>query len=165
MHDGAYTFVQSVAPQRPPGLVVEIGGRNVNGTIRDLFRNDRYISVDAYDGPGVDVVADGATYQPPEPPTCVVCCEVLEHAPNADAICHNAFDMLAPGGVYIVTTATGSRAPHSATDGGPIRAGEFYRNVSERELRAWLRPFARVTIERHDDRGDLYAIAYKGARP
>lgn len=163
MHEGAYAFVQAVAPRRPKGLVVEIGGRNINGTIRDLFKDDRYVSVDIRNGTGVDIVADGASFMPSEPPACVVCCEVLEHTTAAEAICRNAFDMLAPGGIFIVTTATTGRAAHSSLDGGPLRPNEFYRNVTEQELRSWLRPFPRVTIEQHQDRGDIYAVAYKGA--
>jgi SAM-dependent methyltransferase len=162
VHEGAYSFVRSVAGQRPSGLVVEIGGRNVNGTIRDLFKDERYISTDKYDGPGVDIVADGTTYVPPEPAACVVCCEVLEHTPDAETICRHAHDILATGGVFIVTTAMHPREPHSAIDGSTLRAGEYYGNVDERRLLRWLVMFDRVTIEQHADRGDIYAIAHKG---
>lgn len=164
MHSEAYAFVQSVAAQRPKGLVVEIGGRNINGTIRDLFKADRYVSVDVLDGPGVDVVANGKTFEPSEPAACVVCCEVLEHTADAEAICKHAHKILAPNGVFILTTAMPPRAEHSAIDGGSKRPDEFYRNVTERELRHWLKPFATVTIEAHGDRGDIYAIARKGAK-
>jgi hypothetical protein len=62
--------------------------------------------------------------------------------------------------VFIVTTATTGRAPHSAVDGGVLRAGEFYRNVSPEELNTWLGPFGDRTIYTYMPT-DIYALAVK----
>jgi hypothetical protein len=168
MHAAAFAFVESVAADRPPGLIVELGGFNINGSIRSLF-SDPYLSVDVRPGPGVDVVASGATYVPPSPPACVVCCEVLEHTAEAEAICRNAFRMLQPGGVCILTMAGVGRAPHSATDaphstfdGVAILVGEYYRNVTEDALTQWLDDFADVRVVANPIACDLYAVARKG---
>src|SRR5678809_1536471 len=67
-----------------------------------------------------DVVASGESFQPPHPAAVVLCCETLEHAACAEAICRNAYRMLAPGGVFVVTAAGEGRDPHSAVDGGPL---------------------------------------------
>lgn len=141
---------------------MEIGGRNVNGSVRPLFPDAPYVSVDVRPGPEVDVVADGATFVPEVPPACVVCCEVLEHTPAAEAICRHACAILAPGGHFIVTAAGEGRAPHSAIDGGPVRPDEFYRNVWVDDLRLWLQPFAAVAITQNPAAGDIYAVAIKG---
>ena len=98
MHPAAYAFVQSVAARRSPGLVLDIGGRSVNGSVRDLFAGDPYLVIDPIDGPDVDVVADGATFTPDIAPLCVACCEVFEHTPDGAAICAHVFDVLEPGG-------------------------------------------------------------------
>lgn len=163
MHDAAYRWVaQAVAHHgRPEGLVVEIGGKDVNGSVRPLF-GEPYIAVDVRPGPGVDVVADGATYQPPTQAALVVCCEVLEHTADGAAICRNAYDMLRPGGRFIVTAAGDGRIPHSAEDGGPLRDGEYYRNVSVDTLRGWLEPFAQTDVRTNAIAGDIYAVAEKG---
>lgn len=162
MHSAAFDFVRAVATaETPRGPVLEIGARNINGTIRDLFPADNYVGLDVEGGPGVDVVADGATYQPAAAPACVVCCEVLEHAPNAEAICRHAHAILQPGGMFIVTAAGEGRAPHSAVDGGPVRQGEFYRNVWAHDLRRWLSDFVTVTITENPHAGDVYAVATK----
>lgn len=163
MHEAASAFVRQAVQHhgRPDGLVVEIGGKNINGTIRSLF-GEPYVSVDIRPGPGVDVVADGATYRPPQTAGAVVCCEVFEHTDAAEAICRNAAAMLRPGGLFIVTAAGEGRAPHSAVDGGLLPAGEFYRNVTEADLLEWLRPFAHVDIRTNPREGDIYAVASKG---
>lgn len=164
MHNAAFTFVQSVASRVPEGPVLEIGGKNINGTVRALF-GESYQSVDIADGPGVDDVADGATFTPAVKPSGVVCCEVLEHTAAAEAICRNAYRILADGGVFIVTAAGEGRVPHSAVDGGALRAWEYYATVSKETLEGWLKPFREVTVTENRAVGDIYAVAVKAAKP
>jgi hypothetical protein len=162
MHDAAFRFVADAVKHYGlrPGLVVEIGGRNINGSVRGLFRPP-YLSVDVRPGEGVDIVADGSVFLPPAPAICVVCCEVFEHTAAAPQICAQAHRMLDLTGVFIVTAASLSRAPHSAVDGGPVRAGEFYRGVGRPHLEEWLAPFERYAIVEDDEAGDIYALAWK----
>jgi len=165
VHPNAFDFVWRTTRTHPlpKGLVVEIGGRNINGSIRSLF-GASYLSIDIADGPGVDVVANGATFRPVTRPAVVVCCEVLEHAKDAEAICANAHRILIPGGVFIVTAATEGRLPHSAVDGGNLRDGEFYRNVTAANLWAWCKRFKTCVIEFNRETCDIYAIAEKAKR-
>lgn len=165
MHAEAFAFVQGVVRTLPPRrLVVELGGRNFNGSIRPLFAGaEAYISVDLRAGCGVDVIGDAATYTPPEPPDTVVCCEVLEHAPNADAVVANALRILAPGGVLVLTCATDPRLPHSSVDGNRVRPGEHYANVPPEDLAAWLAG-ADVRILDSQPWGDLQCLAVKQGR-
>ena len=95
----------------------------------------------------------------------MLCCEVLEHTRAASAIVRNAHALLAPGGHFVVTAASAGRPPHSALDGGPLRAGEYYRNVDRRDLAGWLvgAGFAVEALEFHPERGDVYALARKAA--
>lgn len=168
MHAAALAFVKASALALPaPTLVVDLGGLNINGSPRSLFQASRYISVDQVFGVGVDVVADAATYAPTDAPEVVLCCEVLEHAPQGDRIIANALRMLAPGGTLIVTCASLLRAPHSAVDGGRLRPGEFYRGVSDLLLLRWLTTsgvaLSALRVELNDGQGDLYATARKAA--
>jgi SAM-dependent methyltransferase len=166
MHETAYIWVRDQVAKLPDrARVVEIGGRDINGSVRGLFpgpwSRHAYTSVDLVPGRGVDVVADGATFTPREPPDTVVCCEVLEHAPDAEAIVRNAHAMLCPGGALILTTATTGRPEHSAVDGGRLRRGEFYRNVRRADLERWLSDFAEVEIVVRRAPADIYALATK----
>jgi hypothetical protein len=149
MHRAAFEFcVRAMdALPIPEGLIVEIGARNVNGSVRYLFPDSRFLGVDIAPGPGVDIVADGATVTVAEPAAVVVTTEVLEHTAQAPAICANAHRLLMSGGVLIVTCAGIGRAPHSAVDGWELRDGEYYQNVSREMLADWLAPFVNVTIE------------------
>jgi SAM-dependent methyltransferase len=163
MHAGAYHFVEYVARCLPPRRsVVEFGGRDVNGSVRPLFRGCEYIGVDVEPGPGVDFVGDAATWKP-EPSRrfdTVISTETLEHTPVADRICANAYELLERGGVFIVTAASVGRAPHSAIDGGALRYGEFYRNVSPFLLRKWLEGFNCVLVDTGNTT-DVYGLAIK----
>lgn len=168
MHAEAYAYVQrqlAAHPVHADAMVVEIGGRNVNGTIRDLFGPVRYLATDIAPGPGVDLVADGATLVVTEPADIVVCCEVLEHAANAAAIVANMARIAGPGGRLLITAAGAqggwARAPHSAIDGGGLRPFEYYANVAPSALEAWLQAADCEAIEVtvNPAVGDVYATA------
>lgn len=139
MHDQAYAFVRRTLEGRPPPTrVLEIGSRNINGSVRPLFPGAQYVGIDVLHGPGVDVIADGATFLPPFMPDCLLCCEVLEHARQAETLVRHALELLPPGGLLILTCATEPRAPHSAITGQSLSPGEFYRNVDPDALETWL---------------------------
>lgn len=165
MHEQCFRFVAGVVSKldAPLRSVVEIGGRNVNGTVRGLFgARCQYTSLDLWPGAGVDVVADGATWQPPEPVDGVVCCEVLEHAPEPAAIVANAMSMVRPGGVVIFTAAMTPRKPHSGQHGGPLEGGEHYANIDPVDLMAWLKAgCGQWRVETDEGHGDVYGVGVR----
>lgn len=162
MHVEAAAFVALTAGRLGPfESVLELGGLNINGSVRPYFPGARYVSVDIVPGPGVDVVADATTYRPTERYDAVVCCEVLEHVEGGDRFLATAWEALHPGGLLIFTAACPPRVPHSAVDGGPLRQGEYYRNVDPSLLATWLAGWKDAEIETHEDRGDIYAVARK----
>jgi hypothetical protein len=189
----SFGYVARVLRTLPPRTkVVEIGSHIINGTIRMAFAvtapEADYIGIDTEPGNGVDVVAGGEEYTPPWPPDTVVCCEVLEHTPAAEAICWNAHRMLAAGGVFIVTAAAPPRKPHRSDATLPRAAlmlqgkfdaetvqraianvpedwdtpyDEFYRNVTPDLLYEWLKPFSAISVEYNDRHGTVMALARK----
>jgi SAM-dependent methyltransferase len=161
MHAAALEFVWLALAESgrragmAPRQVYEIGSRDINGSIRQAFPEaEVYLGVDLLHGPGVDVVADGATYTPPFTPDCVVCCEVLEHSPHPGAIVRQAWRVLAQGGLFVVTCATDPRPAHSGIHGMRPMPGEYYRNLSERDLRAMV-PARHLTTLVDTTAGDL----------
>ncbi len=174
MHAAAKTYVRGVVNSLtiPSGAVLEIGGRNINGSVKSLLEHiGPYASIDLYDGPGVDLVGDVCELDPAKTAkklfgkvavSCVICCEVLEHAVKPLTLCRWAHRILKPGGVLILTAANPLRFTHSGIDGGPLQAGEHYQGVSESALRSWLRVFRRAQITM--DGADIYATAWKAAR-
>jgi hypothetical protein len=141
MHAQAFAFVaEAVKTHGATAPVYEIGSRNINGTVRSLFDRSpgAYLGIDLYAGPDVDLVENAATYLPPSPVATVVCCEVLEHTAEAEAIIHRACEALQPGGLLIVTCAGPGRKPHSAIDGhATLYEGEHYQNITAEALEAW----------------------------
>ncbi len=181
MDDRTIAELAKLLGQAMPRRVYEIGSRNVNGTARSLFRTpETYLGVDVLDGPNVDVVADGLTYQPPFQPDCVVSCEVLEHTPHAEALVKRMVDVVAPGGLVLLSCAGRERVPHGV-DGAPLTNGDYYQGLQPEAVSHWLQDggatqvqvmLARVPEERRvldpaEGVHDIYAIGYKplnGAR-
>lgn len=159
MHVQAFVYI-SQQSKVPAKRVLEIGSRNINGSIRALFPDADYIGIDLEPGRGVDLIGDGATFVPPWSPDLVITCETLEHAENWREVLTHCAQVLAVGGTLLATMATHGRAEHSAVDGGPLPAGEYYGNVDPAELEAHLGPlFSVVEVETHPGRGDLYVRA------
>jgi SAM-dependent methyltransferase len=93
-----------------PGRVLEIGARDVNGTIRQFFADaTEYIGTDMQADRGVDRVLDNGllllTYGLDSFDT-IIACEVLEHDIDALTTVRQMWAMLRPGGHLIITTPT-----------------------------------------------------------
>lgn len=162
MHQQAYDWIAKQALMLPPRRsILEMGSKSVNGGVRNVFANaDIYHGIDLSAGEGVDEVADAADYRTSQRFDTVVCCEVLEHTNRTREICSNAHRHLTRNGIFLVTAAAVGRPAHSAVDGGELKEGEFYRNVTARDLRWWLSDFAVVMVDTEAG-GDIYAIAIK----
>lgn len=171
MHKGAREYVAAVAGIIPAGLaILEIGSRDVNGTVRDLFASaSSYLGIDIAGGPGVNLILDagridelGLSFD------VVISCEMLEHARDPEQVCEAAYNVLKPGGMFVITAANDKREPHSALDGGPLRDGEHYQPITRAMLAhrsgndaALLDRFRSVVIREEMEHGDIYALAVK----
>lgn len=112
---------------------IDIGGRETNGNARWLFPHIDWTVVDAVDGPGVDVVANGATWRPDEPVDLVLFVEVAEHSPRWPEILRNIHSMLKPDGILLFTAAGTGREPHGLFHDDPDEPG-YYQNLSYEDL-------------------------------
>ena len=164
MHSEALEWIGKHATNGPV-RVLDLGGRDINGSPRALFPGAVcYTVLDIRDGPGVDVVADAATWQPDGLWDVVVCAETFEHAAQWRAIVRTAFAACAPGGTFIVTTAAPGRPPHSAADGEfRLLPGEHYANIRPGELERVLTVsgWADVVVDVQASPADVRAVAVK----
>lgn len=139
MHPQALAFYQQNLGHLAPLTVVEFGACDMNGTVRSVYpQASSWVGVDCQAGPGVDVVADAATWVTDQRFDVCVIAEVFEHTPRWADVLRSGRDVLHPGGLLVASCATGNRPAHSAVDGGPIRDGEFYENVPAEQVRAEL---------------------------
>jgi SAM-dependent methyltransferase len=148
-----------------PVTVLDIGGRDVNGSPRHLFpAATRYTVLDIRPGE-VDIVADAATWNVGDRRwDVVICAETFEHAAGWRAICRTAYAACAPGGRLIVTTAAPGRPPHSAVDGEfRLLPGEHYANIRPAELERVLAEagWADVVVDVQPSPADVRAVAVK----
>ena len=165
MHDQAMEWIAKHADPGPV-TVLDIGGRDVNGSPQQLFpAAARYTVLDIRPGYDVDIVADAATWDPEGRQwDIVICAETFEHAANWRAIVRTAFAACAPGGRLIVTTAAPGRPPHSAADGsGWLAPGEHYANIRPAELERVLAEagWADVVVDVQASPADVRAVAVK----
>lgn len=168
MHDEAYAYVAQVLADldwADPPEVLDIGGRDVNGTCRDLLpSNATYHVLDIRPGGNVHIVADAATWTPHHSYDLVLCTEVFEHTESWPAICATAYTALRPGGRLIVTCAGPGRGVHSGVDGEwRLLAGEHYANVGADELEAVLKEVGFVDVAAAQVGLDTQATAVRSA--
>lgn len=161
MHAEAYDWVRQHAGA--PHTVLDIGGRDINGSCRALFPDaTQYKVLDIRPGINVDIVADAATWTPDQQFTLVLCTEVFEHTSAWPEICRTAFSACAPGGRFVATMAGPGRPPHSAVDGGwSLHPGEHYANIVPAELHAVLVAcgWSDVVVDRRDCPADVRVVA------
>lgn len=165
MHTEAHQWVDRHRTSQPVS-VLDIGGRNINGSVRDLFPNADYTALDIRPGVGVDIVADAAAWSPDREFDVVVCTEVFEHTATWREICGTAWLALKPGGQFIVTCAGPGRGAHSAIDGQGLQEGEHYGNVAAADLKVVLEElgFTEITTEERLAPCDTRAVAWKPAK-
>lgn len=158
MHAEAMEFLRRLTIEGP---VIEIGSRNVNGSARDAFPGVEWFGIDMEDGPEVDLIADATTWSPNARFRAVVCCEVLEHEVAWRHLLKHVATWSHQAIPLIITCAGPGRQPHSAIDGGPLREGEYYANISAEELRAELLKAGFRTVYADQYGADTRAIAMK----
>lgn len=144
-----------------PARVLDLGGRDVNGSPRAFFPSAEYVTLDIL--PGADILADAADWVPDRAYDVVVCTETFEHAEGWREIVLTAHAALAPGGWLIATCAGPGRAPHSGHDGLQVRPGEWYGNVAADDLGAALVSAGFVDVTTDTLGNDTRATARKVA--
>jgi predicted methyltransferase len=164
MHPQAMAWVSQFATDQPISIL-DLGGRDVNGTPRALFPTADYTTLDILEAPNVDIVADAATWDPDGRRwDLVLATELFEHTPAWPAICRTAYQALRPGGRFVVTTAAPGRNEHSAFDGEVLRVGEHYANINPAQLATVLEDagFSQVEVDVKPDPSDVRATARRG---
>lgn len=167
MHDAAFQFYKSQLENLPPLHVLEFGSYNINGSVRDAYpQAASWWGIDIAAGNGVDEVADATEWQSNKRFDIVICAEAFEHTISWGEIIQNAYDHLVEGGLFLASCASRDRPPHSAFDGGALRDGEYYANISPDQMEAfmsemWWNSYQVIPADGYFGNDDLYLIAKK----
>ena len=97
--------------------VLEVGARNVNGTVRGELQqySGEWTGIDIMDGPGVDLLLDVTRiteYFPPQSFDVVISTEMLEHCRDWRKAILEMVRVLRPGGTLLLTTRSPGFEPH-----------------------------------------------------
>jgi SAM-dependent methyltransferase len=164
MHPEAWSWLsKQVDKVGKVSSIVDIGGRNNNGTPRDLFPGVEYTAVDFVEGDDVDIVCDAAEWVPDREWDMAICTEMFEHLPpdKYKPILSNINMALRANGVLLFTAATDPRRPHSAWGAPDPGPEEFYENVDVEKLKLDMQSSGWFVDELVVDRrhGDVYVRA------
>lgn len=165
MHPQAHAFITRCVQEAglAGGNILDLGGRIVMGTVHDLFFTKPTV-VDIEPGPGVDIVADAATWQPDREYDGVLITEVFEHTSAWREILTTAYTALRPGGTLIATMASRDRPPHSGNTGGTLEPDAWYQNIDPIDLTAALAGWSQYSVTAADGvfgNDDLYCMAIR----
>ena len=160
MHHEVLEWVQRWVPSGPCN-VLDVGGRDINGSPSYLFPSSTLEIIDLVDAPGVTWVGDVLDYGNTDKFDVGLYLEVAEHTPDWPLhIAHMKNLLDHRKGLLIFTAACYERAPHSAADGGPLQPDEYYLNVDPDLLSVILtRNFAKHVIDIQGD--DVRAAAWR----
>jgi hypothetical protein len=168
MHIEAYEgFARMLAQTRLSAttayLGLDVGGADVNGSVRAQLPFVEWIGLDIEAAPGVEIVADAATWRTSgDGYDIVIATELFEHAEEWRKIIATMADALHPGGpqLLIATCASTGRGPHGARGEWGVPAGQYYGNVAPEDLRVELEKyFKEVHVEYNPNPGDAYMWA------
>ena len=143
--------------------VLEIGSKNVNGSVRPLFVGADYLGIDVLEGADVDCVIDARDFDGHGLFDYAVSTEALEHCPYPQEIVQCAYRALKSGGLAIITAASTGRVPHKQ-NGEPGDLGdEWYQNIEADGLKNMLEEtgFEQIKVNFRDDSHDVQATAMK----
>lgn len=142
MHDSVREFVRFHASKHNGKMenleVLDIGGRDVNGSIADLWPCKLFVCLDKQPGAGVHIVADVRNYEPAPRFDVVLCTSLLEHIEHPEKVIEVAAQALVPGGEFILTTHTPQMDPHGMNGEKDPLPGEYYHNFDYGELERYF---------------------------
>lgn len=108
-------FVLEFGKKQTFQKVLEIGSRDINGSVKGLLNWTEYIGLDIIDDKSVDVVDDAMNIQKhwvDETFDLVICVETLEHVKNPTRVVELMRNVLKKGGWMLITTPSIGHPEH-----------------------------------------------------
>jgi SAM-dependent methyltransferase len=140
-HKQQLDFVEILSSKLPEYFcgktVLEIGSLDINGSVRQFYRDCNYTGIDVAPGKGVDVVCQGQDFNAIDGSfEQVISCEAMEHNPSWRETFANMIRLTKEGGLFVMTCATYGRPEHGTTrtdpDSSPLtveKGWDYYKNL------------------------------------
>lgn len=137
---------QHLAPYFSGKKVLEVGSLNINGSVRQFFKDCDYLGLDIAEGKDVDLVCKGEDYGAPASSfDTVISSEMFEHNKNYVKCWMNMIRMMKEDGLLLFTCATTGRRQHGTTKFSPefspltvAAGGDYYKNLVESDFTSVL---------------------------
>ncbi|CAB4124269.1 Glycosyltransferase 2-like [uncultured Caudovirales phage] len=177
-HHEQRVFIERVLNKFPEFFsnrkVLEVGSLNINGTLRDFFRDCDFTGIDVGAGRGVDVVCQGQYYDAPSASFDAVCsAECFEHNPYWITTVENMIRLCKPEGLMFFTCATDGRAEHGTSRSDPnasplttVIGWEYYRNLNENDFVSEIdfdKYFSEYYFEVNKASKDIYFVGVRNS--
>lgn len=134
MHNECYEFIRTMKEKYPDYFVkkrvLELGSLNINGTVRDFFKDCNYTGIDQTPGKDVDIVSKAHEFKSDKLFDMIISAEMFEHDKYIKDSFINSRKLLKSDGIFIGTTANVNRIPHFESVG----EDNYYKNVSRESL-------------------------------
>ncbi len=123
--------------------MLEIGSLNINGTIRQFFKDCEYVGVDLDSGRDVDLICEGQLVDHPDNTYDTTgSCNCFEHNPHWIETFRNMYRMTRQNGLLFIVGPT-TRYPEHGTSkraqhDRPLtiaKGWEYYKNLTEQDFR------------------------------
>ena len=107
MHRGNREFLDDLVKRYPASFtgvkVLELGSLNINGSVRQHFRDCEFVGIDKMDGPDVDIIVEAKnTIFAKDYFDTLISMSMVEHDPDwQESLGHN-FQWLKPGGLFVL---------------------------------------------------------------
>ena len=146
-HDNQQNFFRKVSERYPENFsgvkVLECGSLNVNGTVRDLFKDCDYLGIDIVEGNCVDKVckthelSDDCVYD------TVISGEMLEHDEFWKESLAKMYRVLKPNGLLVLSCAGRDRPEHGTRNTGELwgTSPDYYKNLEPSDIGAVLKGY------------------------
>lgn len=143
-HREQFDFVKTLLAAAPRyfnnATVLEVGSLNINGSIREFFKNCNYLGIDVGMGKDVDLVCQGQDLDHPDNTyDTTASCECFEHNPFWAETFANMHRLTKPGGLVFMSCATTGRREHgtkrTTPQDAPLIEWDYYKNLTEADFR------------------------------
>lgn len=136
-HPAQQTFCKYVKSRFPEYFenkrILDVGSLDINGNNRLLFADCEYTGLDLCSGRNVDVVCHVLDFNPDKQFDVVISTEAMEHDSKWNLSLAKMIYLLKPGGLLIVTCASGDRREHGTDRHNPQdspKTNGYYKNLS-----------------------------------